>query len=112
MPLELDHVDFADGDELAVVQVTANAESALAKAFHPGLSFEASLASTKERWPSVYGFGPWYTTKVVDSDTGKAVSVMRCMMDPELKKHLPALTGMPLAPETAPKFGTLHAKFC
>lgn len=98
MPLELRQVDFADGDELAILQATGNADNELLKAFHPGLSYEDSLAGIKERWPAVCNFIAWYTVKVVDTETGKAAAVSRWMMPPEHKEQLPKITGTAARP--------------
>lgn len=97
MRLQLQNVDFSDGDELAAVQITSNSENQMLEAFNPGLDYETKLAAAKERWPSIYGFGPFYVQKVVDADTGKVVSVGRWMMPPKYKEDLPALTGTQLA---------------
>lgn len=93
MPLRLEEVDFSDGAELALVQTAAQAEDELNQALHPGLSFDAALAATKARWPSVYGFGSWHYKKVVDVETGKIVSFSRWATDEEYRRYLPPLTG-------------------
>lgn len=94
MPLRLEEVDFADGSELALVQTVAQAEDELIRALHPGLTFDAALAATRARWPSVYGFGSWHYKKVVDVETGKIVSFSRWATDEEFRRHLPPLTGI------------------
>lgn len=93
MKLRLDEVDFADGDELATVQATADADNVLIQALHPGLSLGETIAAAKERWASVYGFPSWYYKKVVDVDTGKIVAYARWGVDDKQRKDLPPVTG-------------------
>lgn len=93
MSLQLQHADFSDGDELALVSALSNVDDEFSKAAHPGRSYDEELAGSKERWPAVYGFEGWHTLKVVDDATGKIVATSRWMLPPGYKKHLPALTG-------------------
>ena len=95
MQLRLREVDFADGDELALVQTRAQADDMLIKSLHPGLGFDDVLAATKERWPSVYGFGPWHYKMVVDVDTGKAVGFSRWIVAEKYRASVPGITGRP-----------------
>ncbi|KAJ6786823.1 hypothetical protein PWT90_02651 [Aphanocladium album] len=103
MPLELQHVDFADGDELALVAALGHVGNEYNKAVHPTRTYEEELAGSKERWPAVYGYEAWHTLKVVDSATGKAVATSRWILPPTYRKHLPALTGIPEGMELPPR---------
>lgn len=93
MKLRLQEVDFADGNDLALVQTRAQADDKLIKSLHPGLSFDDALTATKERWPSIYGFGPWHYKKAVDVDTGKAVGLSRWIIDEKYRALVPGITG-------------------
>ncbi|OAA77975.1 Acyl-CoA N-acyltransferase [Akanthomyces lecanii RCEF 1005] len=103
MKLELQDVDFADGGQLALVQAAASASDDLLQALHPGLSFGAAVAASKERWLSVYGFAPWHHKKVVDADTGKIVAVSRWMVEEAQLAFLPPRTGIPAGAVIPPR---------
>lgn len=94
MRLQLQEVEYADGAELAVIQATNSSGDELMKAMHPGLSFDAAVAASKERWLSTYGFGQWHHKKVIDADTGKIVALSRWTIPDEWNKFLPPRTGM------------------
>ncbi|OAA52877.1 Acyl-CoA N-acyltransferase [Cordyceps fumosorosea ARSEF 2679] len=103
MPLQVQHVDFSDGDELALVAALSNVDNQFNKAAHPSRSYDEELAGSKERWPAVYGYEAWHTLKVVDAATGKAVATSRWIVPPPYKAHLPALTGIPEGMELPPR---------
>ncbi|KAJ3474163.1 hypothetical protein NLG97_g9963 [Lecanicillium saksenae] len=103
MPLELKHVDFGDGDELALLSALGHVGSEFNKAVHPTRTYEEELAGSKERWPALYGYEAWHTLKVVDTATGKAVATSRWVLPPTLRTHLPALTGVPEGMELPPR---------
>lgn len=93
MKLALQDVDFADGDDLAVIRALAVADDQLDKAFHPNVSYEDGVAASKARWLSLYGFQPFYHQKVVDLDTGKTVAFSRWMVEEPQFPFLPPRTG-------------------
>ncbi|TQV91632.1 hypothetical protein IF1G_09698 [Cordyceps javanica] len=103
MPLQLQHVDFSDGNELALVAALSNIGNEFNKAAHPSRSYEEELAGSKERWPAVYGYEAWHTLKVVDAATGKAVATSRWIVPPPYKSFLPALTGIPEGMQLPPR---------
>lgn len=103
MQFRLEEVNFADGDELATVQGTAQVDNALLRLLHPNLSTEDAIANMKQRWLSVYGFSSWYYNKVVDTESGKIVGFSRWGMPPDLREKLPPVTGIPEGTEVPPR---------
>lgn len=103
MPFRLEEVDFTDGDELATVQGTAQADNALLRLLHPNLSTADAIANIKQRWLSVYGFSSWYYKKAVDTESGKIVGFSRWTMSDNYREMLPPVKGIPEGTEVPPR---------
>jgi hypothetical protein len=73
MPLELQDVDFKDGEAIANIYISAFFNDPFQKTMFPGVSFEKQVAGVISRWPNNFGNVAAYYKKVVDTDTGDIV---------------------------------------
>ncbi|KAH8668923.1 hypothetical protein BX600DRAFT_460968 [Xylariales sp. PMI_506] len=74
MPLELQDVEFSDGEALSFVYISSFFDDAFNKTQFPGVSFDRLLAGAVSRWPRNYGDLSRIYKKVVDTETGQIVS--------------------------------------
>ncbi|KAF7515107.1 hypothetical protein G7054_g14759 [Neopestalotiopsis clavispora] len=96
MPLELQHVDFADGPAMQRAYIDAFYGDEFNKTLFPGMSYDQLLEGAISRWPRNYGALGAHYKKVVDTNTGEIVSYSKwAFANTQAGGQLPKQTGIP-----------------
>jgi hypothetical protein len=94
MPLELQHVDFADGPAMQRAYIDAFYNDEFNKTLFPRMSYDQLLEGAISRWPRNYGALGAHYKKVVDTDTGEIVSYSKwAFANTQAGGQLPKQTG-------------------
>ncbi|PVH81203.1 hypothetical protein DL98DRAFT_559951 [Cadophora sp. DSE1049] len=73
MPLILQDANFADGEAIANVYISAFFDDPFQRTLFPGMPFDQQVAGVISRWPNNYGDISAFYKKVVDTDSGETV---------------------------------------
>lgn len=74
MVLALKPVCFADGDAVSYIMTEAFFADRMQQRLYPGVPMATKLENWKARWPKYYSAPSTLYSKIVDSETGEAVS--------------------------------------
>ncbi|KAI1113481.1 hypothetical protein F5Y14DRAFT_452016 [Nemania sp. NC0429] len=96
MPLELQDVDFEDGEAISLLQLSVFYDDIFNKTLFPGMSFDSLLAAAVARWPNDYSEPGCRYKKVVDTTTDEIVSFTKWkFINTHEDVKLPGQTGVP-----------------